>query len=170
MKNLKKTGKRFFALFLSLVLALGIVQTSAIAASWNPGDKITINVRVYDVSNGKTYDVGTDYATKGDVNIQSVNYKIPALTQFVNANQFGRVQKVVGNWYFPSGDSQPGANVEWSCNVNKVTMTYWVNCFLLAAGPAVTPPIPSTWVVPEARPSTSPSAIIPTIPVGPIIR
>ena len=134
MKNLKKTGKRFFALFLSLVLALGIVQTSAIAASWNPGDKITINVRVYDVSNGKTYDVGTDYATKGDVNIQSVNYKIPALTQFVNANQFGRVQKVVGNWYFPSGDSQPGANVEWSCNVNKVTMTYWVNWFSTGSG------------------------------------
>lgn len=134
MKNLKKTGKRFFALFLSLVLALGIVQTSAIAASWNPGDEITINVRVFDVSTGKTYDVGTDSVEKGDQYIQSVNYQIPQLTKFVKADQFGRVQKVVGNWYFPSGDSQPGANVEWSCNVSKVTMTYWVNWFSTGSG------------------------------------
>lgn len=134
MKNLKHYGKRWLAMVLSLVMCLGLLQTTALAASWNPGDKITINVRVFDESTGKVYDVGTDYAVKGDVNIQSVNYQIPQLTKFVNANQFGRVTKVVGNWYFPSGDSQPGANVEWSCNVSKVTMTYWVNWFSTGSG------------------------------------
>lgn len=134
MKNIKHYGKRWLALVLSLVMCFGLLQTTALAANWQPGDQITINVRVFDQSTGKTYEVGTDYATKGDVNIQTVNYKIPALTQFVKADQFGRVEKVVGNWYFPSGDSQPGANVEWSCNVNKVTMTYWVNWFSTGSG------------------------------------
>ena len=32
MKSMKKTGKRFFALFMSLVMALGIMQTTAFAA------------------------------------------------------------------------------------------------------------------------------------------
>ena len=93
-----------------------------------------INVRVFDQSTGATYNVGTDYVTKGDQYIQSVSYQIPQLTKFVNADQFGRVTKVAGNWYFPSGDSQPGATVQWSCNVSKVTMTYWVTSFSTGSG------------------------------------
>ena len=119
---------------LSLVMCFGLLQTTTFAASWNPGDQITINVRVFDQSTGATYNVGTDYVTKGDQYIQSVSYQIPQLTKFVNADQFGRVTKVAGNWYFPSGDSQPGATVQWSCNVSKVTMTYWVTSFSTGSG------------------------------------
>lgn len=134
MKNVKHYGKRWLAMVLSLVMCFGLLQTTTFAASWNPGDQITINVRVFDQSTGATYNVGTDYVTKGDQYIQSVSYQIPQLTKFVNADQFGRVTKVAGNWYFPSGDSQPGATVQWSCNVSKVTMTYWVTSFSTGSG------------------------------------
>lgn len=135
MRTIKKNSKRWFAMVLSLVMCLGLLQTTSFAANWNPGDKITINVRVYDQSNGAVYNVGTDSVEKGNPElIQSVAYQIPQLTKFVSANQFGRVTKVVGNWYFPAGDSQPGANVEWSCNANSVTMTYWVNWYTNGSG------------------------------------
>ena len=45
----------------------------------------------------------------------------------------------MGNWYFPAGDSQPGAGVNWSCNVDNVTMTYWVNGYNPAGGSTTTP-------------------------------
>lgn len=134
MKNIKKHGKRLLAMVLSLVMCFGLLQTTALAASWNPGDKITINVRVFDQSTGTVYNVGTDSVTKGDQYIQSVTYQIPQLTKFVSASQFGRVIKVAGNWYFPAGDSQPGANVEWSCNASSVTMTYWVTSYSTGSG------------------------------------
>lgn len=134
MKNIKHYGKRWLAMVLSLVMCFGLLQTTSLAANWNPGDKITINVRVYDQSTGAVYNVGTDSVTKGDQYIQSVTYQIPQLTKFVSASQFGRVIKVVGNWYFPAGDSQPGANVEWSCNANSVTMTYWVTSYSTGSG------------------------------------
>lgn len=120
---------------LSLIMCFGLLQTTSFAANWNPGDKITINVRVYDESTGAVYNVGTDSVEKGNPElIQSVNYRIPLLTKFVSADRFGRVSKVVGNWYFPAGDSQPGASVEWSCNANSVTMTYWVNWYKTGSG------------------------------------
>ena len=134
MKTITKHGKRLLAMVLSLVMCFGLLQTSALAASWNPGDKITINVRVFDQSTGAVYNVGTDSVTKGDQYIQSVTYQIPQLTKFVSASQFGRVIKVAGNWYFPAGDSQPGANVEWSCNASSVTMTYWVTSYSTGSG------------------------------------
>ena len=56
---------------LSLVMCFGLLQTTTFAASWNPGDQITINVRVFDQSTGATYNVGTDYVTKGDQYIPS---------------------------------------------------------------------------------------------------
>lgn len=135
MKDIKHYGKRWLAMVLSLVMCFGLLQTTSFAANWNPGDKITINVRVYDESTGAVYNVGTDSVEKGNPElIQSVSYRIPLLTKFVNADRFGRVSKVVGNWYFPAGDSQPGASVEWSCNANSVTMTYWVNWYKTGSG------------------------------------
>ncbi len=135
MRTMKKNGKRWLAMVLSLVMCSGLLQTTSFAANWSPGDKITINVRVYDESTGAVYNVGTDSVEKGNPElIQSVNYRIPLLTKFVNADRFGRVSKVVGNWYFPAGDSQPGASVEWSCNANSVTMTYWVNWYKTGSG------------------------------------
>lgn len=135
MKNIKHYGKRWLAMVLSLVMCFGLLQTTSLAANWNPGDKITINVRVFDQSTGAVYKVGTDSVEKGNPElIQSVKYQIPQLTKFVSASQFGRVIKVAGNWYFPAGDSQPGANVEWSCNANSVTMTYWVDWYKTGSG------------------------------------
>lgn len=89
---------------------------------------ITIKVRIYDTSTWKSYDVGTDKVSTGNPGlIQSVSYRIPQLSYFVDSSKFGKVTKVVGNWYFPPGDQQPGMSVEWSTNVSSVTMTYWVD-------------------------------------------
>lgn len=121
--------KRILALMLALILSIGCMPTSALAASRSSTNKITIRVRVYDASTGQEYDVGTDYATKRDKGIQSEPYQIPPLTNFTPSNTFGRVTKVAGNWYFPTGDQQVGVTVEWSNNASKVTMTYWVNWY-----------------------------------------
>lgn len=130
---MKKITKRLAALLLSALMLVALLPATAFAANWAPDDQITINVRVYDVNTGKTYNVGTDYARKGDQYIQSDAYKIPPLTNFTG-NSYGTIQKVVGNWYFPSGDSQVGANVYWSCNANSVTMTYWVTNWSTGTG------------------------------------
>lgn len=96
---------------------------------------ITINVRVYDTSTWTTYDVGTDTVSIGNPElIQSAAYQIPQLSHFVDSNKFGNVTKVVGNWYFPSHDTQPGANVEWSTNAGTKTMTYWVTWYKPGSG------------------------------------
>lgn len=121
--------KKFISVLLSLCMALSLLPVSALAANWNPDDKITITVRVFDQSTGDYYVVGTDTCTKGDQYIQSDAYKIPRLTQFVDSSKFGSVVKVVGNWYFPSGDSSQGATVYWSCNSNTATMTYWITSY-----------------------------------------
>lgn len=61
MRTMKKNGKRWLAMVLSLVMCFGLLQTTSFAANWSPGDKITINVRVYDESTGAVYNVGTDF-------------------------------------------------------------------------------------------------------------
>lgn len=122
---MKKFTSKIMAFLMAVVMLLGMMPGAALAANWQPGDLITINVRVYDQSTGSVYSVGTDTVAKGDQYIQSVSYKIPSLSEFTT-NDYGRVTKVAGNWYFPSGDSNVGANVQWSSNVSSVTMTYWV--------------------------------------------
>lgn len=122
---MKKIIKKFAALIVSVMLITALLPTSAFAENWNPDDTITINVRVYDASTGNVYNVGTDSVTKGDQYIQSDLYRIPELSRFTSYN-YGRVTKVVGNWYFPSGNSSVGVGVYWSCNSNTATMTYWV--------------------------------------------
>lgn len=122
---MKKVTKRLLCLLLVALLTVAMLPIAALAANWEPTDKITINVRVFDQSTGKAYDVGTDTVTKGDQYIQSDPYQIPELSDFTT-NSYGRVTKVAGNWYSPSGDRQPGSTVYWSCNSNSATMTYWV--------------------------------------------
>lgn len=126
---MKKLSKRLFSSLLGLVMLFALLPSTAFAANWNPTDKITITVRVFDQTTGAYYVVGTDTCTKGDQYIQSDAYKIPQLTQFVDSSKFGSVVKVVGNWYFPSGDSSQGATVNWSCNSSTATMTYWVTSY-----------------------------------------
>lgn len=126
---MKKLSKRLFSSLLGLVMLFALLPSTAFAANWNPTDTITITVRVFDQSTGAYYVVGTDTCTKGDQYIQSDAYKIPQLTRFVDSSKFGSVVKVVGNWYFPSGDSSQGATVNWSCNSSTATMTYWVTSY-----------------------------------------
>lgn len=126
---MKKLSKRLFSSLLGLAMLFALLSSTAFAANWNPTDKITITVRVYDQTTGAYYVVGTDTCTKGDQYIQSDAYRIPQFTQFVDSSKFGSVVKVVGNWYFPSGDSSQGATVNWSCNSSTATMTYWVTSY-----------------------------------------
>lgn len=91
---------------------------------------VTITVRVFSPSTGVDAVVGSDVAGAGKPGqIQSADYKIPPLTKFVDSSKFGSVTKVAGNWYFPSGDRQPGAIVQWSTNSGTGTMTYWVDWY-----------------------------------------
>ena len=112
-------------------MIFSLLPTSVLAANSNANDKIKITVRVFDPVTGGTWVVGEDTCQKADKYVQSVEYKIPALSKFVK-NNTQTVQKVVGNWYFPAGDRWVGATVEWSNNASNVTMTYWVNNFKFA--------------------------------------
>lgn len=121
--------KKIAGILIAAIILTAALSSTAMAASWKPNDLITITVRVYDQTTGFAYTVGTDTCTKGDQNIQSDAYRIPQLTQFVDASKLGTVTKVVGNWYFPAHDSSVGATVNWSCNASTATMTYWVNSY-----------------------------------------
>ena len=99
---------------------------------------VTIQVYVFSVSTGSVY-VGSDVAGAGKPGqIQSADYKIPPLTNFVDSSKFGKVTKVAGNWYFPTGDQQPGATVQWSTNSGTGTMTYWVDWYTPDGGGSTT--------------------------------
>ena len=133
MKKVREIVKKVFVLFMAALLVLNLVPANVLAANWNPEDEITIKVRVFDVSTGKTYEIGSDTITKGDQNIQSDPYIIPDLSKFTT-NSYGTIQKVAGNWYFPSGDRNVGSVVYWSCNSDNGTMTYWVSQWSTGSG------------------------------------
>ena len=130
----KNMRKKVLIILLSLLLLTGVISVPVLAASWKPEDKITITVRVFDPNTGGAWVVGSDTCTKGDEKIQSDAYRIPDLSEFIGENSY-RVQKVAGNWYFPTGDRNVGSVVNWSCNSSTATMTYWV--------PGFVPPTPS---------------------------
>lgn len=99
-------------------------------SSWDPDDKITIKIRIFDLVSNKSYDnIGTDTCRKGDEKIQSDDYRIPPITKFIKSNC--QVDHVSGNWYFPSTLSQQvGTTVNWSCNSSTGTMTYWTRGYV----------------------------------------
>lgn len=99
-------------------------------SSWDPDDKITIKIRIFDMVSNKSYDnIGTDTCRKGDEKIQSDDYRIPSITKFIKSDC--QVDHVSGNWYFPSTLSQqPGTTVNWSCNSSTGTMTYWTRGYV----------------------------------------
>ena len=115
--------KKLASILMTLALMLSVTAIPAMAASWDADDVITISIRVFDTAKNNSYAVGTDTVTKGDQYIRSNPYKIRPLSDFT-ANA-GAVQKVAGNWYFPTSDQQPGATVYFSCNSDTATITYW---------------------------------------------
>ena len=125
--------KKTIALLMALVMVLCLLPSMTLAASWEPDDLIKITVRIFNPDNGVYFKIGDDTCRKGDQYIQSDPYTIPALSKFIGDNSY-TVQKVAGNWYFPTGDRNVGSIVNWSCNSSTATMTYWVRGYNGASG------------------------------------
>ena len=131
-----------------LICFFVVLSCSMLALSANDG-QITINVRVFDVTNGKAYEIGTDTAEKGGSGIQSEPYTIKELSAFTKGT-YDSVRQVVGNWYFPVSSRQPGSIVYFSNNSSSATVTYWVENYTPpkteqpkpgdSSEPSVTPP------------------------------
>lgn len=141
-----KCAKRFLSLLLPLMMLLTMIPATALAA-----DTITITVRVFDQTSGKAYEVGTDTVNKATSGIQSQPYQIKELSAFTQGT-YKTLDKVAGNWYFPTGDMNVGSNVYFSNNASTATITYWVREYKPYTEP-VTPPGDST------PPSTDPNMI-----------
>lgn len=116
MKHARKT----LSLLLALMMILTVLPVTALAA-----DAITLKVRVFDQTDGKVYEVGTDTVKKVSGQIQSEAYTIRPLSDFTKST-YKAVDKVAGNWYFPSGDMNVRSTVYFSNNASTATITYWV--------------------------------------------
>ena len=115
------------AVFITLAVVSTMMTVVVSAASWNPSDKITITIRVFDYSTNTCKVVGTDTVTKGDKYIQSDKYKVPPLSKFTDT-PYGRVLKVTGNMYgYYTNGCNVGTNLVFSCNANTACLTYWVD-------------------------------------------
>lgn len=134
MKNLKKNGKRFFALFLSLVMALGIMQVTALAGTF---DSVTVNFRVFDESTGQVYELDktdTAYASQ-TTSWQSAPYKVPNLSTLIPSGaSFGRVTKATATNVQTYQSFNEGTTIYFSTNANSGTITYWVNWYKTGSG------------------------------------
>ena len=75
--------QRLLALLLTLVMLIGLLPVSALAA-----DTITINVRVFDPNTGGVWNIDTDTCNKVAGQIQSESYRIPELSQFIGSNHY----------------------------------------------------------------------------------
>lgn len=131
---MKGMMKKIASILIVVVMLAAMLPMNVLAASWDPDDRITITVRVFDESSGNNFVIGEDTCRKGDQYIQSDPYQIPNIEEFAPDNDYGRVTKVVGNWYFPTGDRQVGSIVNWSCNSSTATMTYWVTNWSTGTG------------------------------------
>lgn len=129
-----KRAKRFLSLLLPLVLVMTLLPAAALAAD----DTITVQVRVFDQTGGKVYEVGTDTVKKVDGRVQSEAYTLKQLSAFTRST-CKSVDKVVGNWYFPVSDQSVGSTVYFSNNASTATITYWVTGYVPYTEP-VTPP------------------------------
>lgn len=145
-RGLRRAG----TLLLALALVLSLALTCALPAlASGESATIALKIRVYDQLTGKAYEVGTDTAVKGTQGIQSQPYTLRPLTGFTKGT-YTRLVKVVGSWYFPVSDRQPGSIVYFSNNSSAATVTYWVEGYTPAQveqpkpgtpdEPTVTPP------------------------------
>jgi len=134
MKNLKKTGKRFFAMFLSLVMALGIMQVTALAGTF---DSVTVHFRVFDESTGQVYELDktdTAYASQ-TTSWQSAPYQVPNLSTLIPSGaSFGRVTKATATNVQTYESFNQGTTIYFSTNANSGTITYWVNWYKSGSG------------------------------------
>ncbi len=147
---MKQNIKKIFIIFLVVAMVLSFnVVTSA-------SDTITVHIRVFDLTNYKTYEIGTDTVQKGTQGIQSEPYMIKELSEFTTAT-VGRVDKVVGNWYFPVSDGQVGRTVYFSNNSSIATITYWVNGYEPSE---TTPPGSDTEPTPDPDPGEEEGDVI----------
>lgn len=131
---MKGMMKKIASILIVVVMLAAMLPMNVLAANWDPDDLITITVRVFDESSGNNFVIGEDTCRKGDQNIQSDPYQIPNIEKFAPDSDYGKVTKVVGNWYFPTGDRQVGSIVNWSCNSSTATMTYWVTNWSTGTG------------------------------------
>ena len=145
-RGLRRAG----TLLLALALVLSLSLTCALPAlAAEESATIALKIRVYDQLTGKAYEVGSDTAVKGTQGIQSQPYTLRPLTDFTKGT-YTRLVKVVGNWYFPVSDRQPGSIVYFSNNSSTATVTYWVEGYTPSTveqpkpgtpdEPSVTPP------------------------------
>lgn len=116
--------KRIFSAGIAMVMACSMMAVPAFAAV----DEINIDVRVLDQSTGRIIeDVAmlTAYADPNSGYVQSDDFQVPSLSTLTDVD-FGRVEKVMGNYYFPVGQVSEGSMIEWSTNNRNGTLTYYV--------------------------------------------
>lgn len=119
----KNFFKRIFSAGIATVMACSMMAVPAFAAV----DQIDIDVRVMDQSTGRIIeDVAmlTAYAEPGSGYVQSEDFQVPSLSTLTDVD-FGRVEKVMGNYYFPVGQVSEGSMIEWSTNNRNGTLTYY---------------------------------------------
>lgn len=117
----KNFFKRIFSAGIATVMACSMMAVPAFAAV----DQIDIDVRVMDQSTGRIIeDVAmlTAYAEPGSGYVQSEDFQVPSLSTLTDVD-FGRVEKVMGNYYFPVGQVSEGSMIEWSTNNRNGTLT-----------------------------------------------
>lgn len=99
-------------------------------------ETVNISLRVLSIQDGKVYTLGSDSVSSGRPGyVQSQNYQIPYLSSIAPADaSFGRVEKVAGNWYFPSGDKSEGTSVQFSTNNPNGVITYYTTYYKPTGG------------------------------------
>lgn len=126
---MKEKLKRSLSSFLVLCMLTTLFPLNIFAASFD------IKIHVYDgATNRVISNVGTATVNYTDTGyIQSQDWEIPELNQFTN-NSYGRVEKVTGNWYFPSSQASVGSTVTWSINTGSKSIYYYVSNYQPGTG------------------------------------
>lgn len=131
---MKKTISKFMAGTLMCgIICSNIIPFNVSAAVY---DTIDVDIRVFDESTGRIIeDVAnvTVPAKDGSDYIQSELYRVPKLDTLTET-EFGRVTKVMGNYYFPVGQVSEGSGTYWSTNNNNGTLTYYVTSWQPGTG------------------------------------
>lgn len=120
----KNFFKRIFSAGIATVMACSMMAVPAFAAV----DQIDIDVRVMDQSTGRIIeDVAmlTAYAEPGSGYVQSEDFQVPSLSTLTDVD-FGRVEKVMGNYYFPVGQVSEGSMIGQQCGRDR----FWIPVFL----------------------------------------
>ena len=119
MRFLKTLHTRGLAVFLALVMCLGMLPTGALAAS-----NFNITFRIFCPETGEEAVVGyNNSVSRPDDGKIQVPYRIPYLSSLTDYD-YGRVTEVRSNAYF--GAKNEGVSCDLSRNNPNITFTYWV--------------------------------------------